>query len=137
MRYCTFIRRSSIANDKTVGPCFPENTKFNRSLRYPGEIFSVSRPEYITKSSLSKSLHEVITGKKRASILRLQSQVSTAVDSASKIAARRSAEGRIQVGFFEQGILTGLTLFSVPILIGLGTLSYYGVGTLLKFRWRV
>jgi hypothetical protein len=92
---------------------------------------------YITKSSLSETLREAITSKQRASIVRLQSQVSSAVALASNRAVRRSAEGRIQVGFFEQGILTGLTLFSVPILVGLGTLGYFGVGTLLKYRWRV
>lgn len=97
----------------------------------------MSRLEYITKSSMSESLYEAITGKSRASIVRLQSQVSSAVDSASRTAARRSAEGRIQVGFFEQGVFTGLTLFSVPILVGLGTLGYFGVGALLKYRWRV
>lgn len=106
-------------------------------MRYPVDVFSLSRPVYITRETFSESLHDAITSTQPASIVRLESQVSSAVNSALKTAARRSDEGRIQVGFFEQGILTGLTLFSVPILVGLGTLGYFGVGALLKYRWRV
>ena len=41
------------------------------------------------------------------------------------------------VGFFEQGILTGMGLFSASILVGIGTLGYWAWTTAKEFRSHV
>lgn len=39
------------------------------------------------------------------------------------------------VGFFEQGIITGLGLVLVPVLAGMGVMGWYGAKTVVA-RWR-
>ncbi|KAF4766679.1 hypothetical protein HAV15_010240 [Penicillium sp. str.  len=102
-----------------VGPTPPEQVALDRSMRYPTTIFSVPRPHYITPTLLSQSVTDILRTKS-ASTLR-----STLVLESSKLVSptQRSLGGG--VGFFEQGILTGLGLFSIPILAGVSALGYW------------
>ncbi|CAI7600575.1 unnamed protein product [Penicillium discolor] len=102
-----------------VGPTPPEQVALDRSMRYPTTIFSVPRPHYITPTLLSQSVTDILRTKS-ASTLR-----STLVLQSSELVSptQRSLGGG--VGFFEQGILTGLGLFSIPILAGVSALGYW------------
>ncbi|KAL2814218.1 Aldehyde/histidinol dehydrogenase [Aspergillus cavernicola] len=102
-----------------VGPSAPEQVAFDRSMRYPTMIFSVPRPHYISRTRLSQSATDILHAKS-ASALR-----STLVLQSSELFSPTQRPLGGGVGFFEQGILTGLGLFSISMLAGVSALSYW------------
>lgn len=88
-------------------------------MRYPTTIFSVPRPQYISPTLLSQSVADILRIKS-ASALR-----STLVLQSSELVSPTQRPLGGGVGFFEQGILTGLGLFSIPILAGVSALGYW------------
>ncbi|KAF3393359.1 Aldehyde dehydrogenase family 3 member B1 [Talaromyces pinophilus] len=118
-----------------VGPSSPETSPLTQSLhtRYPTDLFSIPRPQYILKSPLSQQIQQYLLLKnnnnkspaiwQKTLITKISKQIS---------ATRQKRRPGGQVGFFEQGILLGLGMTGVPILVCVGTLAYYGLG----FAWR-
>ncbi|CAI7634885.1 unnamed protein product [Penicillium crustosum] len=102
-----------------VGPTPPKQVALDRSMRYPTTIFSVPRPQYISPTLLSQSVADILRIKS-ASALR-----STLVLQSSELVSPTQRPLGGGVGFFEQGILTGLGLFSIPILAGVSALGYW------------
>lgn len=105
--------------DVLVGPPAPSNTAFNHSLRYPTSIFSVPRPLYANPTPLSLSMDEVLRDGSAAPLRRALGRQETEL-----VLTTERSLGR-GVGFFEQGILTGLGLFSTTMLAGVCSVGYW------------
>lgn len=88
-------------------------------MRYPTTVFSVPRPRYISPTLLSQLVTDILR-LKSTSALR-----STLVLQSSELVSPTQRPLGGGVGFFEQGILIGLGLFSVPMLAGVGALGYW------------
>ncbi|TKA76331.1 hypothetical protein B0A49_02688 [Cryomyces minteri] len=111
-----------------VGPAAPINYPVSATTRYSSMLFTKSRPQYIVPSQRSSVLGEVLRTGSRAAL----SQVYGEATASLPIAEKRS-EGA-SIGFFEQGIVTGLSMTFVPLLAGIGTLGYFGLRIAMERR---
>lgn len=91
-------------------------------------MFSVPRPNYIIPTKLSQSATDILRAKSD-SVLR-----STLALYMSELGLSTQRPLGGGVGFFEQGILTGLGLFSVSMLAGVGALGYWTWSMVAKYR---
>lgn len=122
-----------------VGPSSPETSPLTQSLhiRYPTDLFSIPRPQYILKTPLFQQIQQCLllegssnSSKNNNAAIWQKTLISKVSKQISATRQKRRPGG--QVGFFEQGILLGLGMTGVPILVCVGTLAYYGLG----FAWR-
>ncbi|EKV04280.1 PutA family dehydrogenase, putative [Penicillium digitatum] len=102
-----------------VGPSAPEQVAFDRSMRYPTTFFSVPRPHFISPTRLSQSVTDILRAKSSSALQ------STLVLRSRELVSRTQRPLGGGVGFFEQGILTGLGLFSISMLAGVSALGYW------------
>ncbi|KAJ5211097.1 PutA family dehydrogenase [Penicillium cf. griseofulvum] len=114
-----------------VGPSAPEQVAFDRSVRYPTTVFSIPRPTYISPTPLSQSVTDILRAKSAAD-LRSKLVLHT---SELGLSTQRPLGGG--VGFFEQGILTGLGLFSISMLVGVSALGYWAWSMVAKHGSRI
>ncbi|KAL1897610.1 hypothetical protein Sste5346_003916 [Sporothrix stenoceras] len=115
-----------------LGPAFPIGmaataaSALNPLVRYAVDGFMEPTPAYYVKPAAATELDTLLEG------LEGPESGSTAV-AAKKSAMLQSvtlnADRSIRhpIGFFEQGILTGLTLIGTPIILSIGALGYHGV----------
>lgn len=103
-----------------VGPSAPKQVALDRSMRYPTTIFSVPRPHYITPTQLSQSVTDILRTKSTSALRR-----TLALQSSELVVSPTQRPLGGGVGFFEQGILTGLGLFSISMLAGVSALGYW------------
>lgn len=122
--------KAAFLQDRTVGPPTPANVVVDRFVRYPMWLFSVPRPKYVTYPPSSRVLHESLRDDNVVQIAESLFELSRELKPKNK----RSEGG--QIGFFEQGILTGVGL-SLLTLFGMGGLCYYGTFWVLKYGSRV
>ncbi|KAL2352244.1 aldehyde dehydrogenase PutA [Cryomyces antarcticus] len=111
-----------------VGPAAPINYPVSATTRYSSILFTKSRPQYIVPSQRSSVLGEVLRTGSRAAL----SQVYGEATASLPVAEKRSEGGSI--GFFEQGIVTGLSMTFVPLVAGIGTLGYFGLRIAMERR---
>ncbi|KAI7158523.1 ALDH-like protein [Hortaea werneckii] len=98
-----------------VGPAFPTGHPIDLQMRYPRELFTVHRPNFIDSSGSEKKIREVLVSSNRAASAELV-EVATAPLNVMK---RHPGGG---VGFFEQGFLmnAGLILTTTVSITGVG-----------------
>ncbi|KAK4986145.1 hypothetical protein LTR50_005517 [Elasticomyces elasticus] len=113
-----------VPTELLVGPASPLNEAVNPSLRYPTTLFSVPRPQYATAPQRSALLAEVLRSGSAKEIQRLPA----ALKAEELGAVKRPMGGGI--GYFEQGILTGLGMVLTPTLAAMGVLGWYAVKTM-------
>ncbi|KAJ5505529.1 Aldehyde dehydrogenase N-terminal [Penicillium expansum] len=113
------LTRMSRLSTTSLGTHSPEQVALDRSMRYPTTIFSVPRPHYIRPTLLSQSVTDILRIK---SVSTLRSTLALQSSELVSPAQRPLGGG---VGFFEQGILIGLGLFSIPMLVGVSALGYW------------
>ncbi|OQE26082.1 hypothetical protein PENFLA_c007G07422 [Penicillium flavigenum] len=114
-----------------VGPPAPKQVALDRSVRYPTTVFSVPRPHYIRPTQLSQSVTDILRTKSASAL-----QNMLVLQSSKLVSPTRRPLGG-GVGFFEQGILTGLGLFSISILAGVCSLGYWAWTMVEKHKSRV
>ncbi|KAF3017262.1 hypothetical protein E8E15_003427 [Penicillium rubens] len=114
-----------------VGPPAPKQVALDRSVRYPTTVFSVPRPHYIRPTGLSQSVTDILRAKSPSALQNMLDLQS------SQLACRTRRPLGGGVGFFEQGILTGLGLFSISILAGLSSLGYWAWTMVEKHEFRM
>ncbi|KAF2500889.1 ALDH-like protein [Lophium mytilinum] len=104
-----------------VGPAAPLSSPVERSTRYPTALFTVQRSRFVTPSVQSQLVRQTLHDPSFSASEKVLQKVSDKLLPSVK----RMKEG--QVGFFEQGIFTGIGLIAMPALMGLGALGYYAV----------
>ncbi|KAH9868345.1 hypothetical protein J1614_007417 [Plenodomus biglobosus] len=111
-----------------LGPAAPSNHPIDLNNRYTTRQFTRASPTYISPPLLQTALPSVVAGKDaRKAAAELLAQATL------EIKEKERAEW-IAIGYFEQGILIGVSLVGIPLLTGLGTLLFYGVRAGLR-RW--
>ncbi|KAF2091441.1 ALDH-like protein [Saccharata proteae CBS 121410] len=110
-----------------VGPAGPSGHVVDPLERYPTALFTRPKPQRVIQTIQSKELSDVLTkgDQERLGKLLEEGQAPLPGD-------RPYTKG---VGFFEQGISTGLSLTAAPVLVSLGVLFFYGTKSALT-RWR-
>ncbi|KAI8937431.1 hypothetical protein NX059_005154 [Plenodomus lindquistii] len=111
-----------------LGPAAPSHHPINLNNRYTTRQFTRAAPAYISPPSSQSSLAKVLKGKdSRKAAAELLGQAT------QEIKEKKRAEW-IAIGFFEQGILIGLSLVGIPLLAGVGSALFFGVRAGLR-RW--
>ncbi|KAJ4319255.1 hypothetical protein N0V84_006446 [Fusarium piperis] len=88
---------------------------------YQEDLFSQPRPKYLTTSSSSKKLAKYMSASAPHELAALDRE---AMAKLPEVVRLKRAGG---IGFFNQGILTGLVLALTTLLSGTGLLGYYAV----------
>lgn len=89
---------------------------------YSEDLFSLPKAVFVKPSSDDKLLRDLLSNPKAQSISPLSSK-----EVLPPIAAFKRVEGRADIGFFNQGIVTGAVMFlSTMALVG-GCGCYYGL----------
>jgi hypothetical protein len=108
--------------DLLIGPAYPITTQLpaDRSTRYNAASFLVPHPQFVTESASSTLLRSVLDKPTSAEAVKVW-------DDALKPLPPTGQRSGKRIGFFEQGILTGvgITLFSVIGVVG--AVGYYSV----------
>lgn len=90
-------------------------------------MFQVPRPQFAVQSPSSGHLARVLRGENGKELTK-----SVIEAPFQPLTSTRQALQMAKVGFFEQGILIGLTIVGSPILIALGTGTYYFGGYCIR-----
>ncbi|KAL3437032.1 Aldehyde/histidinol dehydrogenase [Aspergillus tetrazonus] len=108
--------------DLLIGPAYPITTQppADRSTRYNAANFLVPHPQFVTESASSTLVRSVLDKPTSAEAVKVW-------DDALKLLPPTEQRSGKRIGFFEQGILTGvgITLFSVIGVVG--AVGYYSV----------
>lgn len=113
-----------------LGPPAPAHHPIDLEKRYNTLQFTRPSPAYITPPSLTPGLPlaTAVAGKEsRKAAAELLAQAT------QEITEKKRAEW-IAIGYFEQGILIGLSLVGIPLLTGVGVSLFYAVRAGLR-RW--
>ncbi|EOD47418.1 putative aldehyde dehydrogenase protein [Neofusicoccum parvum UCRNP2] len=104
--------------DLLVGPTAPSTHPLDPSSRFPPALFTLPRPQYANPTPLAARLSAALREGGKADVLRALKDGAAAPLPPN----RPYTKG---VGFFEQGILLGLGMAGVPLLGGLGVLTWW------------
>ncbi|KAL6233297.1 hypothetical protein BDW75DRAFT_252112 [Aspergillus navahoensis] len=108
--------------DLLIGPAYPVATHptADRSTRYNAVAFQVPRPQFVTESARTTLTRTVLDRPSSTEAVRVWKGALEPLPPTGQKAGKR-------IGFFEQGILTGvgITLFSVIGVVGV--VGYYSV----------
>ncbi|CAO2653587.1 Nn.00g029980.m01.CDS01 [Neocucurbitaria sp. VM-36] len=103
-----------------VGPVAPLGFPASADQRYRPEMFSVPKPIYTVQTQSSKRINDALRTKNGAWLSMFQNQVST------KLPGTSQRDGKV-VGFFDQGLITGVMLILAPVVGGVVVTSFYGI----------
>jgi len=114
-----------------AAPTFPQQS-LDINRRYIPEMFSACRPQAANETTVSKQLGHALFA---ASDAPLSKEALSTVQLANLATRPLKPTGQplqhARIGFFEQGIITGLGLAATPILIGIGTGAWFGA----RYLW--
>lgn len=108
----------------SVGPTFPANHPIQSSTRYPTALFSKPTPAFVESSSKSVAV-------KNALVASSSSQKAAALQALRQEAMadlreeKRSIPSRAAFGFFEQAMVTNLSLVLVSTITVVGSGVYF------------
>ncbi|OOF94941.1 hypothetical protein ASPCADRAFT_397666 [Aspergillus carbonarius ITEM 5010] len=110
-----------VPTDMLIGPAYPFNQPPSRETRYSTSSLQVSRPQFVTETSNTALVRNIIS----ATVGQSTKSNDAWREALVSLPAIGQAEGK-RIGFFEQGIITGgvVTLFS--LVATLSTLGIYG-----------
>ncbi|PYI09812.1 aldehyde dehydrogenase PutA [Aspergillus sclerotiicarbonarius CBS 121057] len=118
-----------VPTDLLIGPAYPINQPPSRETRYSILSLQVPRPQFVTETSNTTLIREIISNTFG------QSKRSTDVwrEALAPLPSIGQVEGK-RIGFFEQGIITGgvITLFSFVATIS--TLGIYGYAAVRRLK---
>jgi hypothetical protein len=89
---------------------------------YSEDLFSLSKAIFVGPSSDNKLLRDLLSNPKAHSISPLSSK-----EVSPPIAAFKRVEGRADIGFFNQGIVTGAVMFLSTVALVGGCGCYYAL----------
>jgi hypothetical protein len=118
-----------------VGPSASREVPFDRSLRYPNTIFSIPRSQFVSSTVTSQWAKKTLLRQLQAPVNDAALVIQQLKDELVLTPMKRPLGGG--VGFFEQGILIGLSLFSTAVVATAGTLAYGGWIAFMQYRSRV
>lgn len=101
-----------------VGPALPRNTPYSPQTRYAISSFQKPRPQLINHSATAHTTHTILENKNTVQSDALWREA---------IAPLPSTKQRpgFKIGFFEQGIITGVSLTLISLVATVSTLGYY------------
>jgi hypothetical protein len=101
-----------------VGPALPRNTPYSPQTRYAASQFQKPRPQLINPSVTAYATH---------TILENENTVRSDALWREALAPLPSTKQRpgFKIGFFEQGIITGVSLTLISLVATVSTLGYY------------
>ncbi|GKZ29206.1 hypothetical protein AbraIFM66950_003645 [Aspergillus brasiliensis] len=122
--YTSWINHVPI--DMLIGPAYPINQPPSRETRYSTPSLQVPRPQFVSETSNTALVREIVT-----------SYASKSNDALREALVPLPAIGQhngFAVGFFEQGIITGglITLFT--FVASISTMGIYGYAAVKKWR---
>ncbi|KAH0345426.1 aldehyde dehydrogenase PutA, partial [Aureobasidium melanogenum] len=103
-----------------VGPVAPLDFHASATHRYRPEMFSVPKADYASETQSSRRLAEAVRSEDRAWAEFYQEQTTTVLGPTGQKA------GKV-VGFFDQGFITGIVVFWVPVIVSVALGSAYGL----------
>jgi hypothetical protein len=108
----------SFLTPSPVGPALPRNTPYSPQTRYATSSFQKPRPQLIKPSGTAYATH---------TILENENSVKSDALWREAIAPLPSTKQRpgFKIGFFEQGIITGVSLTLISLVATVSTLGYY------------
>lgn len=119
---------NQILPELLVGPATPLNhTPSPSPSRFTKDMFTVPRPAYISTPSASKALTTALAS--AVSTKELEELDSMAMKELPPTGQKPGG----QIGFFEQGILTGLATILIPTLVGTAVLAGFGIRGLVRY----
>ncbi|CAN8095659.1 unnamed protein product [Discula destructiva] len=121
---CHMSLINQIPTHLLVGPAAPAVHTPDLLYRYTRDMFSVSRPQFVEKPPVDfykvEELLAIGTGKPKARIT-----TSALRETAVKPLPPTGQSENKAIGFFESGILLGLSIYAPIILSGLGFTAYF------------
>ncbi|KAL4975279.1 Aldehyde/histidinol dehydrogenase [Aspergillus desertorum] len=113
--------------DLLIGPAFPVSTHpaADRSTRYNAAAFQVPRPQFVTESSSTTLTRTVLDRPTSAEAVKVWDDAVKPLPPTGQKAGRR-------IGFFEQGILTGVGITLISAIGVVGAVGYYSVWLLRR-----
>jgi len=116
---------NDIPGDLLVGPASPLEFPVSVQARYSKEMFSKPRPEYINFTSISKTIGDLLdTGDAKAG-RKLREEAQKSLPPTGQRAGKA-------IGFFEQGLLTGVTILATTTITGVAVVGIYLVPKLIR-----
>lgn len=119
-----------------AAPSFPQQP-LNVNRRYTPEMFSICRPQAANETATSKQLGQALFAADDASSSKKDALSASQLADLAITPLKPTGQPlqHAKIGFFEQGIITGLGLAVTPILIGISTGAWFGARYLwFKFR---
>lgn len=101
-----------------VGPMAPVNRPVSSVMRYDPNDFSTARPQFILPPLDSATIADILGGANAAALGKL--------GTAAKLPPAKKRPDGTGIGFFEQGILVGASLYFPLLLAGLGAGMFFG-----------
>ncbi|KAJ5595734.1 hypothetical protein N7450_002192 [Penicillium hetheringtonii] len=101
-----------------VGPALPRNTLYSHDTRYSREVFQIPRPQLINAPAKAYATQKILANE---NTLKSDALWREAISPLSSMKQRAG----FKIGFFEQGILTGVSLTLMSLIGVVGTLGYY------------
>jgi len=110
---------NQIPTQLLFGPAAPLTQPFGLgSIRYPIDSLSLPKPQYISQIPEYGKLADIFAGSDYGALRDLQK------DAASGLPEMKRPQKAVQLGYFEQGIQTGVILFLGSILSSGGYIGY-------------
>lgn len=109
-----------------LGPAAPAHHTIDIDERYTQAQFKRSSPAFIAPATTHAALVKVLGGKDLRKV-----SADLLAKATQEIKEKKRAEW-IAIGYFEQGILIGLSLVGVPLLAGVGSGLFFGVRAALR-----
>lgn len=116
---------NDIPADLLVGPASPIGFPVSIQSRYTKEMFSVPRPEFINFPALSHTVAEVLDEGKTDAGRKLREEAQNRLPPSTQRAGKA-------IGFFEQGLFSGLSVIAVSTLTGVVVLGVYVVPKVVR-----
>ncbi|EKG11852.1 hypothetical protein MPH_11348 [Macrophomina phaseolina MS6] len=105
--------------DLLVGPAAPTTAPLDTTNRFPSALFTTPRPSYANATALAQRLSGVL----QSGTVNMTADALKALKAEGTSALPKNRPYKKGIGFFEQGILTGLGLTAVPLLSTLSVLT--------------
>ncbi|GKZ82234.1 hypothetical protein AnigIFM56816_007042 [Aspergillus niger] len=122
--YTSYINHVPV--DILIGPAYPINQQPSRETRYSTHSLQVPRPQFVTKTSNTALVQEIIKGYASKSNDALR-------EALVPLPAIGQRSGKA-IGFFEQGIITGGVITLFTFVASISTMGIYGYAAVRRWR---
>ncbi|CAK96585.1 uncharacterized protein An07g01400 [Aspergillus niger] len=124
--YTSYINHVPVDILKSVGPAYPINQQPSRETRYSTHSLQVPRPQFVTETSNTALVQEIVKGYASKSNDALR-------EALVPLPAIGQRSGKA-IGFFEQGIITGGVITLFTFVASISTMGVYGYAAVRRWR---